>query len=148
MLPPSDGAAALASFAERVDRLTEADLLLLVEAWSADDAEARHQAWIEVRALTDETGRGAELQELRDGLVRWAGVPSRSGLMPFSILVPSLRDEAAQRRASLAPLLDAGAALLLRDRLSAHSFAVLMHPWVVLRDLTAAAVDPEPEGAS
>jgi len=129
---PSGGAAALASFADRVDRLTEPDLALLCEVWAADDETARHGAWLEVRALADETGRSAELQELRDGLVRWAGVPGRSGLMPLSILVPSLREEAASRRQSLAPLLDAGAALLLGDRLSPESFATLMHPWTVL----------------
>lgn len=131
---PSGGVAALAPFADRVDRLTEPELVVLCATWASDDEEARHRAWIEVRALADETGRAGDLQELRDGLVRWAGVPGRSGLMPFSILVPSLREEAAQRRQSLAPLLDAGAALLLRDRLSPESFDALMHPWSALTD--------------
>jgi hypothetical protein len=125
---------ALARFAERVDRLTVPELVELCETWAADDETARHTAWLEVRALADETGRVADLRELQDGLVRWAGVPGRSGLMPLSILVPSLRHEAAQRRQSLAPLLDAGAALLLEDRLSRESFSILMHPWTVLSE--------------
>jgi hypothetical protein len=132
----SDDDDAMARFAHHVDRLTEKELLLLHETWAADDEAARHRAWLEVRELAEETGRSVDLRELQDGLVRWSGVPGRSGLLPFSILVPSLRNEAAQRRASLAPLLDAGAALLLRDRLSADSFTTLMHPWRVLTDAT------------
>ena len=145
MSRPSAGDAALASFASRVDRLTGAQLVVLCDAWAADDEARRHQAWLEVRALADATGRTEDLRALEDGLVRWAGVPARSGLMPLSILVPSLRAEAAQRRQSLPPLLDAGAALLLRDRLSPESFAALMHPWNELHDHAASAAD---EGGS
>jgi hypothetical protein len=136
---------ALARFAERVDRLTMVDLVLLCETWASDDESARRQAWLEVRALADATGRSDQLRELQDGLVRWAGVPARSGLMPLSILVPSLREEAAQRRASLAPLADAGAALLLSDRLSAQSCATLMHPWAVLTGAIEAPVEADSE---
>jgi hypothetical protein len=134
MTRSSDDDDALARFAHHVDRLTDEELLLLHETWAIDDEAARHRAWLEVRALAEETGRSAELRELQDGLVRWAGVPGRSGLLPFSVLVPSLREEADQRRANLGPLLDAGAALLLRDRLSAESFSTLMHPWSLLTD--------------
>jgi len=67
--------------------------------------------------------------------------------MPLSILVPSLRAEAAQRRQSLAPLLDAGAALLLGDRLSPDSVATLMHPWNVLINAATAEADPDDDGA-
>ncbi len=145
---PSGGVAALAPFADRVDRLTEADLVVLCETWASDDDEARHQAWLEVRAQADQTGRSNDLRQLQDGLVRWAGMPARSGLIPFAVLVPSLRHEGTQRRESLAPLLDAGAALLLGDRLSADSFATLMHPWRVLLETTAAETDLESEKSS
>jgi hypothetical protein len=143
MSRPRGGVAALGLFADRVDRLTVADLTLLCETWAADDENERRQAWREVRALADETGRSTDLEELRNGLVRWAGVPGRSGLAPLSVLVPSLREEAAQRRKSLAPLLDAGAALLVGDRLSDRSYSVLMHPWNVVRqaDVAGAGFD-------
>jgi hypothetical protein len=134
---------ALARFAERVDRLTMVDLVQLCDTWAANDESARRQAWLEVRALADATGRSDQLKDLQDGLVRWAGVPGRSGLMPLSILVPSLREESAQRRASLAPLADAGAALLLGDRLSAQSSATLMHPWAVLTGAIEAPVEAD-----
>src|SRR4051812_25203637 len=129
---PASREQSLAEFAERVDRLTVAELAELCDAWAADDEQARHSAWLEVQSLAAATGRTDQLRDLQDGLVRWAGVPGRSGLMPLSVLVPSLREEAAQRRASLAPLADTGAALLLGDRLSEEAIATLMRPWNVL----------------
>ena len=121
-------AAALARFAERVDHLNDTDRLVLRGFWAGGDARARHHAWKAVDAALQASGRDREMKDLEDGLTQWAGAAFSRGWAGFGYSGPTERGQ-DERRDSLPVLLDAGAALLLRDVLPPGAFDVLIGPW-------------------
>lgn len=134
--------AALADFADRVDRLQDGDLLYLRSAWEGMAGAAQESAQAEVDRVIEASDRREDAEALDVGLVRWAGAIGRTTGYATWVEPQGLLMERDLRRQALPVLRDAGRAILASDLIGRDSFETLVEPW---RSLSEA---PGPEGGA
>jgi hypothetical protein len=110
--------------------LSDADLVALSGVWTGGDAELRAQAWAKVRSVARDDKRALELEQARDRLASWVndlGI-TWAGAYERSIVVPQGADQGNLRRNAVPPILDAIAATLFTELLSADERDELLAP--------------------
>ena len=134
---PYDYEDALGDFGDQVDRLDAGDCMAMRAAWEGDDPSRRQRAWKEVDAAIATTGRSQAMERLETGLSRWDAMAfigptmfAYAGGLPAAVsLMAAGPDGGLARQSAVPPLLDAGAALLVRDAISDDAFEALVGPW-------------------
>ncbi len=98
--------------------------------WDAEDEEARHLAWIDVRDALKRSGRETLMDETRERVMRWQGdKPPLRGM--FHILgLPKMENDLPAAKASAAPaILDAAAVAIVGEFLSEDERDILQGPF-------------------
>lgn len=134
---PYDVEHALDAFYDELAEITSFDSHAMVAAWGAIEPAERTTAWQLVREETKSTGREDLLDEARESVLRWSRGIGLEG-SAYSLTQGDDLSSAEARNQALPPVLDAAAAVILRDRLPAEAFDVLYAPW-------AAAAEAEPD---
>lgn len=118
----------LRTFLETASHLDRERTRVLAAAWRSADPGARQAAWREVRREADLAGRTDALEALRREIELWGRA---AGGSPWTWEWATMTDidRSDVRRGAMPALLDAAAAILLRDRLSTASVDVLLGPW-------------------
>jgi hypothetical protein len=127
---------ALDDFYGQLAEVTPFDSHTMIAAWGAIDPAERTAAWRLVREETGAAGRGDLLDEARESVLRWSR-ESGSALegSPYSLTHGDDLSRAEARARALPPVLDAAAALIVRDRLPIGIFDVLYAPWAAAADV-------------
>ncbi len=126
---------ALDEFYERLAEVTPFESHAMVAAWGAIDPAERTAAWRLVREGTSASDRDDLLDEAREAVMRWSR-ESGSALQgsPYSLTHGDDLSRAEARAKALPPVLDAAAALIVRDLVPAEVFDVLYAPWAAGMD--------------
>lgn len=112
--------------------LTVDDTRAMAAAWAEIDPAERTSAWALVRSETKAARRDRALDEARETVARWAAGSSHSlEGSPYSVSYGQDLDKRDTRVQAAAPVLDAAAAVIVRDLLPADAFDVLYGPWAV-----------------
>ena len=108
--------------------LEEDELLAVSAAYQGADAETRDAARAAASAAAHQHGLVDALDRLQGSIIQWAG----SDIPPSAVFTfapfQSQRLLGDLRRQAVPPLLDAAAALLLKDAISAADRATLLAP--------------------
>jgi hypothetical protein len=96
--------------------------------WDMEDPEPRKAAWTKAGAALKAAGRGAEIEELRDGVNSWAGDKAWNIMDQFGGGSPERARQEA-RRAALPPVMDAGLATIAADLLDQDERYALTKPF-------------------
>jgi hypothetical protein len=130
-----------AEIQERVDRLfdrfehmTDAEFLIMRSAWDEQDHQAREDAWTMVKVALRTTKRDALLDDARHRIASWVNnysTPMSMGDVPLNFSGSGM-DPNSIRRAAIPPMLDAIAATIAADGLSAEDQALLLEPVTVM----------------
>jgi len=125
---PGTGDPALRAFLDRAAHLDPDRTRVLGAAWRAIDPDERHAAWAVIKAEAGGTGRGAQLDQLRTEIELWGRA---AGGSPWTWEFATMTDvdRSNVRRAAMPALIDAAAAILLRDRLDDAVRDTLLAPW-------------------
>jgi hypothetical protein len=110
--------------------MRESDLVALNGVWMGGDAELRKEAWLKVRSVRSDDPRARSLEQSRDRLAGWVndlGI-TWAGAYERSIVVPTGVDQGNLRRNAVPAILDAIAATLFGDMLSADEHEELLAP--------------------
>lgn len=115
----------------RIARMPDSELMILRSAWEEGDVAARGRAWQSVKRLVASRGREPALDAARARLGAWVNNYLTATAVEygnFLISAGSGMDAATVRRQALPPLLDAVAATIAADGLSADDHATLLEP--------------------
>jgi hypothetical protein len=124
-----DGLAAAERLLERAGRLSIPDLGRLIAAWTAGDEWRRVRARHAVRRAARDGGRSADLQLVEEDVDRWSESLRRGDIRTAGLGQPRHWDEDIARTRAKPAVLDAAAALLVRDLIDRADFDVLFDAW-------------------
>ena len=113
-----------------LEKLNDADLVALGGVWMGGDADLRQEAWSKIRAVPRDDDRSRQLERARDRLATWVndlGI-TWAGAYERSIVVPMGVDQGNLRRNAVPAILDAIAATICADLLTADERAELLEP--------------------
>jgi hypothetical protein len=120
---------------DRVERMTDSELVLLRAVWEQLDAHAREDAWAIVRSVVKRRKRDRLLDDARDRLTRWINNYLSAAAVEYGTLLinpGSGMDASSVRRAAIPPLMDAAAAVVAADELNSGLRALLLEPLTVV----------------
>lgn len=119
---------------DRFERMTDAEFMLLRTVWEEAEPTSRQGAWASVKATVKERSREDMLDDARNRIAAWVNnypprgtFPDAQGQVSFSGM-----DQAAVRQAAIPPMLDAVAATIAADGLSADEQILLLEPVTAL----------------
>ena len=115
---------------DRFERMTDAEFALLRSVWEEQDGSAREAAWKTVKATLRTRHGDSMLNDARDRIAAWVNnYPAAMviGDVPASFQGSGM-DFGSIRKAAIPPMLDAIAATIASDRLSAAELTLLMEP--------------------
>jgi hypothetical protein len=119
---------------DRFERMTDAEFALLRTVWEEQDPTARQEAWATVKVTLSQSHRGPLLNDARNRIASW--VNNYSAQMAVgdvqSSFMASGMDPNTIRRAAIPPMLDAIAATVAADGLSATEQTALLEPVAAL----------------
>ena len=115
---------------DRFERMTDAEFMLLRTIWDEQDATARQDAWTMVKVAIDQTGRERLLNDARNRIAAWVNNYPYRAAFPDTLgtLGTSGLDASSVRQAAIPPMLDAIAATIASDSLSAEDQTALLEP--------------------
>lgn len=113
-----------------VSRMTDDDLTALRATWNGADERARTVAWRNVKRAINLRKRADLLDEARTRMAAWALGQRGGSAMYYGNLMNSLNafDSQDVHREAFPPLLDAVAATVVSDSLSAEDLQALLEP--------------------
>ena len=118
--------AEVAAFFERLDHLSEVQLLGLRATWRSTSREAHEEAWAAVRAVGDRDDLSKEIDRIRNRALAWSRRGSNT--IPYrisdDITWQQIKGEAGEA------VVDAALAIALGDRLEAGPRKTLLEPWL------------------
>jgi hypothetical protein len=132
----TDRARTLDDLFAAIARLSDSDLVALSGVWTGGDADLRGEAWAKVRGVARTDERAHALEQARDRLASWVndlGI-TWSGAYERSIVVPQGADQGNLRRNAVPPILDAIAATLFAELLTADEQGELLAPFSHVTD--------------
>ena len=115
----------LDAFFDRLDRMTQVQLLALQAAWKATSREDHESAWTAVRAAGAGEGLAKEIDRVRDKAMGWALHGENS--------IPYMGDNdnhVRVKRDAEEAVVDAALAVALGSRLDADAHDTLIGPWL------------------
>jgi hypothetical protein len=115
---------------DRFERMTDAEFMLLRSVWEEQEPSARQDAWASVKGTVRERRREALLDDARNRIASWVNnysAPIAAGDVPVNFTGSGM-DPGSIRRAAIPPMLDAIAATIAADGLSASDHALLLEP--------------------
>jgi hypothetical protein len=114
---------------QRVERMTDAELMMLRTIWDEQDSGAREDAWQSVKAIIRSRKRTPMLEDARARLAAWVNNYFTAPELGFFWAARgSGMDQGTIRKAVLPPVLDAVAATIAADALDAREQALLLEP--------------------
>lgn len=119
---------------DRFERMTDAEFALLRTVWEEQKPTARQEAWATVKITLNERHREPLLNDARNRIASWVNNYSAQmvvGDVPSSFVASGM-DPNSIRRAAIPPMLDAIAATLAADGLSAEEQTALLEPVAAL----------------
>lgn len=119
---------------DRFERMTDAEFMLLRTVWDQQDATARQEAWTMVKVALRRHRREEMLDSARDRIAAWVNnysAPIAWGDVQATFIGSGM-DPASIRKAAIPPMLDAVAATIAADGLSAEDQALLLEPVTVM----------------
>ena len=115
---------------DRFERMTDAEFLMLRTIWDEQDSTAREEAWTMVKVALRSTRRDPLLTGARDRIAAWLNnysPPIAEGDVPINFIYSGMHP-AAIRQLAVPPMLDAIAATIAADGLSAEQQTLLLEP--------------------
>jgi hypothetical protein len=115
---------------DRFERMTDAEFMLLRSVWEEQEPTARQDAWASVKATVRERRREGLLNDARNRIASWVNnysAPIAMGDVPVNFTGSGM-DPGSVRRAAIPPMLDAIAATIAADGLSASDQTLLLEP--------------------
>src|SRR5687767_4204466 len=119
---------------DRFERMTDAEFMLLRTVWEEQDPGLRQGAWASVKATVKQRGRESQLNDARNRIASWVNnyaAPLGMGDVPMNFAGSGM-DPGSIRRAAIPPMLDAVAATIAADGLSAEDQALLLEAVTVM----------------
>jgi len=115
---------------DRVERMTDSELVMLRAIWDAQNPDVRENAWAAVKATLRTRKRQGLLDDSRARLTAWINnYPTGTlGEYGYYLVSGSGMAPGAVRQQALPPLLDAIAATIAADGLTAEDETVLLEP--------------------
>jgi hypothetical protein len=118
--------AEMAAFFERLDHLTQDQLLVLRAAWHSTSRENHEVAWAAVRDIAAREGLTEEIDRVRTRALGWASRGSNTIPYRISSDVTWLQVKLEAGEA----IVDAALAIALGSRLEDRPRAILIGPWL------------------
>jgi hypothetical protein len=118
-----------------VERMTDAELLLLRSVWNEQVADIREGAWGAVKAvLRRRRGRQALLEQARARVAAWVNNYPTATLDTYGYFLVSGSglDPSSVRKAAIPPIVDALAATIAADGLTTDQQTVLLKPMLAI----------------
>jgi hypothetical protein len=119
---------------DRFERMTDAEFMLLRSVWEEQDPSPREQAWSTVKATLRARRTQGLLDQARNRVAAWLNnYPAQLAMGDVPVMITgSGMDPGSIRKAALPPMLDAIAATIASDGLSASEQTVLLEPLAAL----------------
>ena len=115
---------------DRLERMTDAELIYMRNIWEQGDTRERELAWQRVKAIVRTRHLEDVLDAGRNRIGGWVNNNPVYGIVGAATLPsnPSGLDAASVRQQALPPMLDAVAAAVAADDLTAEEEALLTEP--------------------
>ena len=113
---------------DTLDGLDEADMLALKALWDDQSGAMRERAWRHAKSIIERRGLDDSLYWAREAVAAWAGA-ARTDFSGIEGLLGRPGTQVCGRQVAVPAVLDAVAAILARDELSADEEATLSTPW-------------------